>query len=193
MVKQAFSEDITRFKELLLKEEKESNLRVSNKIDIEKAADEGRTIVLKNNPLAFILIYGIILAVFLSMLVTMSFTGYDIVTIIVLFSVWGVSVLITIPIVVTHTIILHPEGFFVRKRIFHTFSQKWINLTSKPETAINTASTGSKQHVLKIPGSWGIEKVEITFIRIKGLRKRKVKTEFLGKIALKYYERAQKL
>ena len=146
---------------------------------------------MKNNPIAFILIYGIILAVFLSMLVTMSFTGYDIVTIIVVFSGWGISVLITFPIVVTHSIILHPEGFFVRKRIFHTFSQKWINLTSKPETAINTASTGSKSYVLKFVGSWGTEKVDISFIRINGLRKRKVKTEFLRNIVLKYYERAQ--
>jgi len=143
----------TSFRDKILESKKDSKAKVSNLVDIEKRADEGKAIVLKNNPLGILLFYGIVLAVFIAAVIIMSLTTFDIVTVIILFSVWGGSVLITILVVLTHAIILHPEGFFLRKRIFHTFSQKWINLTSEPETAIYIDSAGSKHHVLKFIGS----------------------------------------
>jgi len=169
MKKMVANDETGRFKELL-KEKKESSLIVSNKDDIENASNEGRTIVLKNNPLGILLLYGIILVVFLAMIIIMSLTSFNIPAIITLFSVWGVSFLIAITVVLTHTIILHPEGFLLRKRIFHTFSQKWISLTSKPETSIITSGTGGKYYVLKFIGSWGSETIGITAIKIKDLR-----------------------
>ena len=140
--------DKSQFQNNLLKLKRDKSFIVNTSKDIEKKAEEGEIIVLKGSPRFILILWSInllIIAVMLSVWI-FGFNFFDLQTFIIIMSVWFGTLVLFIIKSMSDLIILHPDGFLIRRFIFFKYSQKWIFLTHPPTVAIATDSSGSKYY-----------------------------------------------
>jgi hypothetical protein len=183
----------SQFQDTLIKMRKNESLIVNTSKDAEKKAEQGEPIVLRGSPRFLLIMY----AIFLLMIAVMvsvwifGFKFFYLPTFIIIISVWfGTGVLFVIGSMY-NLIILHPDGFLIRRFIFFKFSRKWKNLTQPPSVAIETAAQGATYLNLLFSGPWGTRRIDTRSFRINDIRKAKEKMNFIGKITQIYYAKSQ--
>jgi len=182
------NEEESQFRDFLLKLKNDPTNIVRNSNEGELRAKEGKVIVLRGNTLPVIIFFGVFIAVIISMHLT--FLRFDFRTLLILYSVWFVCGSISFLGILNNLFILHPDGFLYRRFIFSKFSQKWKNLISQPVMEKSSGSEGGTYYHIKFAGGWGIKKYSISSLKIKGIKRKNEKMEFIEKLVLSYYDRA---
>jgi hypothetical protein len=160
---------------------------VQNSSECMRKAEEGEVIVIKGSPFYAALFLIIIVTVAVTISAVFSF---DLRTVIILISstlTMGLSFYFSAR---NKLLVLHPEGFLFRKMIFFKYCLKWRNLIGQPQFETVSDSEGGKWHNLIFTGTWGIKKFEITSLKIKDIKDKTQKLQFLSEITSKYFERS---
>ena len=121
-----------------------------------------------------------------------GFNFFDLLTFIIIMSVWFGTGVFFLSVTMSHIIIFHPEGFLTRRFFFIKFTQKWKFLTEPPSAVIDSGPQGGKFYNVVFTGPWGVKRMITSFLEIKDLRKNKDKMNFIGKIARIYHEKSRK-
>ncbi len=174
-----------KFKMNLLRMGKDRRNIVQNSSESMLKAEEGKIIVLKGDPFYAALFLIIIVTTPVIISIVFSFDFRTVIILIASTLTMGLSAYFSAR---NKILILHPEGFFFRKMIFIKFSQKWKNLTIPPQFKTEFTSEGGKYQNLIFTGTWGIKKLNTSDLKIKDIKDKKLKLQFLWEIVSKYFE-----
>ncbi|MFX1498002.1 MAG: hypothetical protein ACFFBH_10770 [Promethearchaeota archaeon] len=177
--------DISQFRNLLLKMGKDRRNIVQNSSELRRKMGEGEVIVLKGDPryMALFLIIIVNTAIAIS-----TIFSFDVQTVIILLASTLTIGLVAFFSARNKMLILHPEGFLFRKNIFFIFCQKWSNLASQPQLSIDSGSNGEKWYNLIFTGTWRTKRVDISSLKIKDIKGKKLKLQFLWEITTQFFE-----
>ena len=186
MANYSLNEEITQFRDTLLKMKRNSAKSDQDSKNIENKVAEGKLIVLKGSPKLVLILYSI----FLIGLIGVELIYFDLQTSIILLSVWLGTGVIYFTALKSLLLILHPEGFLLRRYILFKYSQKWENLISPPSIEKVIDSEGGAWYNLKLTGPWEVKRINAAYLKIRDIKNKEEKMNFIGKIMLIYYERA---
>ena len=187
--------DSNKLKNTLMNLRRDKSLILTDSKNIEKKAEEGAVIILKGSPRFVLILYAIFLLI-IGIMISIWVFGFNFMdwnTLLIVFSVWfGTGVLFVIG-TMSNLIILHPDGFLIRRYIFFKFSQKWKNLTQSPHVGVETDPQGGKWYNIVFTIPFRKKRMNTSHLKITDKKKFTEKMEFIGKILLVYYDRSQKL
>ena len=177
--------DISQLRNLLLTMRRDRGNIVQNSSELRRKMGEGEVIVLKGDPryMALFLIVIVTTAIIISTIIY-----FDLQTFIILLASTLTIGLVTFFSARNKLLILHPEGFLFRKNIFFIYCQKWSNLTSQPQFSIDSGPNGEKWYNLIFTGTWGTKRFNIFSLKIKDIKGKKRKLQFLWEITSKFFE-----
>lgn len=177
------SDEISQFRNRLLIMRKDQKNIVQNSSELRRKMGEGEVIVLKSDPryMALFLIIIVTTAIIISTIY------FDLQTFIILLASTLTIGLGAFFSARNKLLILHPEGFLFRKNIFFTFCQKWSNLTSQPQFSIDSGPNGEKWYNLIFTGTWRTKRFNILSLKIKDIKGKKRKLQFLWEITTKFF------
>jgi hypothetical protein len=158
---------------------------VQNTSELRRKMAEGEVIVLKGDPRYMALF---LIAIVTTVIIISTIFSFDVQTVIILLASTLTIGLCAFFSARNKMLILHPEGFLFRKNIFFIFCQKWRNLTSQPQFSIDHDGQGGKYYNLKFTGTWGTKRVNISPLKIKDIKGKKLKLQFLWEITTKFFE-----
>ncbi|MHA2288939.1 MAG: hypothetical protein ACXABG_09130 [Promethearchaeota archaeon] len=181
------STDVSQLKSSLFKMRKDRRNVVQNSSECMRRAEEGKVVVLKGNPFLASLFLIIIVGTAVTISIVFSF---DLRTVIILLASTLTMGLAAFFSARNKILILHPNGFLYRKLIFFTFCQKWRNLTSPPHFRTETDSEGGRYYNLLFTGMWGIKRFDTSTLKIKDIRDKNLKLQFLWELTSKFFENA---
>lgn len=177
--------DVSQLKSSLFKMGKDHRNVVQNSSECMHKAGEGKVVVLKGDPFLAALFLIIIVTIAVTISIVFSFDFRTVIILLASTLTMGLSAFFSAR---NKILILHPEGFLFRKMIFLKFCQKWRNLTSPPQFRTEMDPEGGKYHNLIFTGTWGIKKFDISNLKIKDIKDKKLKLQFLWEITSKFFE-----
>ena len=185
--------DSSQFENTLLNLKRDKSSIVNNSKSIEKMAEEGEIIVLRGSPRFVLMVYGIFLLIITAMALvwTIGFNFFDLSTFIIIISVWFGTGLLYLAVVSSLLLIIHPNGFLIRRMIFFKYSQTWNNLTQVPKTEMGFDSEGGKWYNLYFNDYSGRKRINVGHFRIKDIKKADDRMKFIEKIVLDYFNKAK--
>ena len=185
--------DSSQFENTLLNLKRDKSSIVNNSKSIEKMAEEGEIIVLRGSPRFVLMVYGIFLLIITAMILvwTLGFNFFDLSTFIIIISVWFGTGLLYLAVVSSLLLIIHPNGFLIRRMLFFKYSQTWKNLTRAPKAEMGFDSEGGKWYHLYFNDQGGRKRLNIGHFRIEDIKKAYDRMKFIEKIALDYFNKAK--
>ncbi|MHA1110184.1 MAG: hypothetical protein ACTSRE_03740 [Promethearchaeota archaeon] len=186
-------DDSFQFQNTLLKLRRDKSSVVTNSKSIEKMAEEGKIIVLRGSPRFVLMVYGIFLLIIIGMVLiwTLAFDFFDLSTIIIVLSVWVGTGIFYLTVVSSLLLIIHPDGFLIRRLIFFKYSQTWNKLTQAPKAVMGYDSEGGKWYNLYFNDYSGRKRINVGHFRIKDIKKADDRMKFIEKIVLEYFNEAK--
>ena len=190
MVSSTSNTDVSQLKRSLWEMRKDRKNLVQNSSDCTSKAEEGKVIVLKGDPryMALFLIIIVTTAIIITTIIYFLSHKFHLQTFIILLASTLTIGLGAFFSARNKMLILHPEGFLFRKNIFFIYCQKWSNLTSQPQFSIDSGSHGEKWYNLIFTGTWGTKRFNILSLKIKDIKGKKRKLQFLWEITTKFFE-----